>query len=77
MPKPSVRGNFLQALIAVLAGNAVYFLLMPYLPVRARHVVFRYDLGLVVDFWFCLVAFGLVKMIVGWRERRRTTSRSQ
>lgn len=77
MPKQSVRGNFVQALIAVLAGNAAYFLLMPYLPVAARHVVFRYDLGLVVDFWFCLVAFGLVKMILSWRTRRRTTYRSQ
>ena len=77
MPKQSMRGNFIQALIAVLAGNGVYFLLMPYLPVRARHVVLHYDLGLVVDFWFCLVAFGIVKTVVYRRERRRTTYRSQ
>jgi hypothetical protein len=77
MPKQSTRANFIQALIAVLAGNATYYLLMPYLPVGARHRALHYDLGLVVDFWFCLVAFGIVKMIVGWRERRRTTYRSQ
>lgn len=74
MPRQSVRGNFLQALVAVLAGNAVYFLLMPYLPVAARHRTFHYDLGLVVDFWFCLVAFGIVKTAVRWRERRRDSS---
>jgi len=74
MPKKSMWANFVEALIAVLAGNAVYFLLIPYLPVAARHVVFRYDLGLVVDFWFCLVAFGIVKTVSRWRERRRTSS---
>jgi hypothetical protein len=28
------------------------------------------DLGLVVDFWFCLVAFGLIKTAQWWRHRR-------
>jgi hypothetical protein len=77
MPKQSGWGNFLEALIAVLAGNAAYYLLTPFLPPAARHLLFRLDLGLVVDFWFCLVAFGLVKMIFSWRARRRTTYRSQ
>jgi hypothetical protein len=70
MARQKFWGNFVQALIAVLAGNAIYYLLMPYLPVRARHVAFHQDWGVVVDFWFCLVAFGLVKMIARWRERR-------
>ena len=60
--KPAVS-NFLHALAAVLAGNAVYFLLMPHLPPGARHVTFRIDLGLVVDFWFCLVIFGAIKTV--------------
>ena len=47
--------NFIHALVAVLAGNAAYFLLARYLPPRARHVPFQIDLGLVVDFWLCLV----------------------
>lgn len=55
--------NFVHALVAVLAGNLVYFLLMPRLPVRAQHVWFRLDLGLVVDFFFCLVIFGVIKTI--------------
>jgi hypothetical protein len=53
--------NFVQALAAVLAGNAAYFLLLPFLPLSARHLPFRLDLGLLVDFWFCLVAFGVIK----------------
>ena len=58
--KPAVN-NFVQALIAVVVGNAVYFLVMPHLPPAARHAPFKTDIGLAVDFWFCLVVFGLVK----------------
>jgi hypothetical protein len=60
--------NFIHALAAVLAGNAAYFLLLRHLPPQARHVPFQIDLGLVVDFWFCLVAFGLIKTVAGWRQ---------
>jgi hypothetical protein len=65
--------NFIHALVAVLAGNGAYFLLMKYLPPRARHVPFQIDLGLVVDFWFCLVAFGIIKTVAG-RGRRSNQS---
>jgi hypothetical protein len=65
--KPAVS-NFVHALIAVLAGNAIYFLLMPHLPPAARHAPFKTDIGLAVDFWFCLVAFGLVKTAAGWKR---------
>ena len=58
--------NFMHALVAVLVGNAAYFLLGRYLPASAQHVPFQMDLGLVVDFWFCLVVFGLIKMAVAW-----------
>jgi hypothetical protein len=61
--------NFIHALVAVLAGNAVYFLLVRYMPPGVRHVPFRIDLGLVVDFWLCLVAFGMIKTIAGRRRR--------
>jgi hypothetical protein len=71
VPKQSAFGNFVQALMAVLVGNAAYFLLMPYLPPRARHRLFQsWDLGMIVDFWFCLVAFGIVKMIARRRGQR-------
>jgi hypothetical protein len=66
--------NFVHALIAVLAGNAVYFLVMPYLPAPARHVAPRLDLGLVVDFWFCLVVLGIVKTMARWRRPSKPQS---
>lgn len=62
--------NFLPALIAVLAGNAVYFLVLwPYLPPRARHGIDRIDLGLLVDFWVCAVCFAIVKLV--WPKKKR------
>ncbi|MGH9521464.1 MAG: hypothetical protein ACRD3E_02900 [Terriglobales bacterium] len=63
--------NFLQAVIAVIGGNAIYFLLLwPYLPERARHGIGRIDLGLLVDFWVCTVIFGAAKLL--WRKKRRS-----
>ena len=63
--------NFIHALAAVLVGNTAYFLLEKYLPARAQHVPLRIDFGLMMDFWFCLVVFGLVKTIAGSRASRR------
>ncbi len=71
MSKESVAVNFVQALAAVLLGNAAYLLLSPYMPLAARHRLFRLDLGVVVDFWFCLVAFGLIRTARWWRSRAR------
>ena len=48
--------NFLQALLAIILGNVVYFVLVPSLPPAARHRPFQIDLGMILDFWFCLVA---------------------
>jgi hypothetical protein len=67
--------NFFQALAAVLIGNAIYFFLEKYLPVGARHVPFQIDVGIVVDFWFCLVVFGIIKTIAG-RKRESTSGKS-
>jgi hypothetical protein len=69
MVSKSAVANFLHALIAVLAGNAAYFLVMPHLPLRAQHVAPRLDLGLLVDFWFCLVMLGIVKTVAARRYR--------
>jgi hypothetical protein len=67
--------NFVQSLIAVLAGNIVYFLLMPYLPPAARHIPPHMDLGVLVDFWFCLVFLGAIKTIAKWRQGSRQQQR--
>jgi len=68
------RMNFLQSLAAVLAGNIVYFLLMPHLPPAARHNPARLDLGVIVDFWFCLVFLGVIKTVTKWGKRSREQS---
>ena len=39
----------------------LYFVvLLPYLPLAARHRPGELDLGLVVDFWICLALYGLL-----------------
>jgi hypothetical protein len=53
--------NFLDALVAVLAGNAIYYLLMPHLPDAVRHGLFKEDLGLLLDFAICSMIFAIVK----------------
>jgi hypothetical protein len=65
--KPAIA-NFIQSFIAVVAGNVVYFLLMPYLPPAARHNVMKLDLGVIIDFWFCLVFLGAIKTAARWRK---------
>ena len=69
--------NFLQSLAAVLAGNIVYFLVMPYLPPAARHNPAHMDLGVIVDFWFCLVFLGAIKTFTKWGKGKRSHEQSQ
>jgi hypothetical protein len=63
----SVTANFLQALLAVVLGNVTYFLLAPSFPPAARHRAFHFDLGMALDFWFCLVAYGLIRTARKWK----------
>jgi hypothetical protein len=65
--KPSVLYNFLQALLAIILGNVVYFALFPSLPPAAHHRALHVDLGMILDFWFCLVAYGLIRTARKWR----------
>ncbi len=67
MSKPLVSANFLQALLSIILGNVVYFLLAPSLPLAARHRPLHMDLGMILDFWFCLVAYGLIRTARKWR----------
>jgi hypothetical protein len=53
--------NFLDALVAVLAGNTIYYFLMPHLPRVARHALFKEDWGLLLDFAICTLIFLAVK----------------
>ena len=66
--KPLVFVNFAQALLAIILGNLVYFLLLPSLPPAARHHRLHIDLGMVLDFSFCLVIYGVILRIAQkWR----------
>lgn len=58
-----MKHTFWRPLAAVAAGNAIYFSIMNYLPVRAQHVPYQIDWGLAVDFWICLACYGLVRLI--------------
>jgi hypothetical protein len=72
MPKSIMsksKTNFSHALAAVLLGNLAYFSLIRHLPPQARHLPFHIDLGLAVDFWFCLVVFGVIKAVVSPRRK--------
>ncbi len=59
--------NFLQVLLAVVLGNVAYFVLAPSFPPLARHRPFHFDLGMAIDFWFCLVAYGLIRTARRWK----------
>jgi len=63
--------NFLTSLAAVLLGNAVYFAAIPYLPPAARHHAYELDVGLLIDFWLCLVFFVLFRLLGHRRASRR------
>ncbi len=65
--KPYVLMNFLEALLAIILGNLVYFAILPHLPPVAQHHRFRTDLGTLVDFFFCVVAWGLIRTARKWR----------
>ena len=67
MSTPAALMNFLQALLAIILGNVLYFVLVPSLPRVARHRPFQLDLGMVLDFLFCLVAYGLIRSARRWR----------
>ncbi|MGD0990793.1 MAG: hypothetical protein ABR874_23560 [Candidatus Sulfotelmatobacter sp.] len=66
MSNPSVLLNLIQAFAAVVLGNVAYFLLAPSLPLP-RHRPFQMDIGLLIDFWFCLVAYGLIRTARKWK----------
>ena len=58
-----MKRNWVRSLIAVVAGNVIYLAVERYLPLRAQHQLYQVDWGLAVDFWICLVCYGLVRMI--------------
>jgi hypothetical protein len=66
--KPMAR-KWLKYLIAIILGNGLYFALNPYLPEAARHHIYKLDLGTLVDFWLCLMVYGLLELGAFLRKR--------
>jgi hypothetical protein len=58
-----MKHRFWRSLIAVVLGNIIYFSVERYLPEGAQHQPYRIDWGIAVDSWFCLVCYGLVRLI--------------
>jgi hypothetical protein len=68
-----VARRLFKQLAAIVIGNAIYFLLLtPHLPPAAQHRPDKLDLGLLVDFWICVVVYGIFELIA---RRRRESSR--
>jgi hypothetical protein len=63
--------QWLRYLVIIVIGNVLYFAAMPHLPPAARHVRFKLDVGTLVDFWFCLVVFGIFELIRYLRKRAK------
>jgi len=46
--------KYFRMLVAICAGNAIYFGLFHFLPARLQHSPFRPDAGLLFDFLLCV-----------------------
>lgn len=58
-----MKQQWIKSLIAVLAGNAIYYSVQHYLPPRGQHQLYQVDWGLAIDFWICLVCYGVIRMV--------------
>lgn len=79
------RRRWIEYLVAILTGNAIYFLvLFPSLPSALQHeapdpsspVPFRFDAGLVLAFLCCVVVYGVIRLASRHAQRlneRRAT----
>jgi hypothetical protein len=51
----------MRMLLAILAGNLVYFLAQPVLPDFLGHEVYKIDPGLILDFVICVGIYLLLR----------------
>lgn len=67
--------RWIEYLVAVLAGNAIYFLvLFPVLPESLRHQPLRMDAGLLLAFLCCVAMYGVIRLAS--RHAQRLNRRS-
>jgi len=67
MGKPRWPGGFWRSLLAIVAGNVIYYSLRGYLPEAARHQAYLLDWGLLVDLWLCVAVYGVTLLV--WPRR--------
>jgi hypothetical protein len=66
-----VLRNLVDALVAIVLGNLIYFfVLTPLLPPAGRHAVFRVDLGLAIDFGVCVAVYGALALLARYKTTR-------
>ena len=64
--------RWMKFLVAILLGNALYYLASPHLPPAAQHRTYGPDLGTLVDFWFCLFVYGIIELLASFWVRRKS-----
>jgi hypothetical protein len=63
-PSPSflmMIHNWMRMLLAILAGNLIYFLAEPILPGFLAHDLYKLDPGLILDFAICAGIYLLLR----------------
>lgn len=65
------RTSLIRMLAAIIAGNVVYFAIESRLPAAAQHHAYHPDLGTLVDFWFCVVFWGLLELMASFLAKLR------
>jgi hypothetical protein len=58
-----MKRNFWRSFLVVVIGNTIYFSLLRFFPPKAQHQPYQIDWGLAVDFWVCLICYGIVRAI--------------
>ena len=51
-----------EYILAILAGNIIYFSIEPALPLWAHHHIDRTDPGILIDFLICAGMYGIVRL---------------
>lgn len=62
--------RWIEYTAAILAGNAIYFLVLyPDFPRALQHQPWRFDAGLAIDFACCVVVYGVIRLGVAQARR--------
>ena len=56
--------SWTKMLLAILMGNIIYLLLMPYLPDIFTHAAYRVDTGLFFDMLLCAMVYVAIRKVV-------------